>query len=374
MLKSRYLMIGGFLGAGKTTSVVRLGKMIHQRQLSVGLITNDQSIGLVDTRHLRSEGFETEEITGGCFCCKFNSLVQASDKLSSADRPDVFIAEPVGSCTDLQATVSYPLQTMFGDQFVVAPYSVLLDPLRTRRVLKLDSGKTFSAKVLYIFEKQLEEAELLVINKCDRIDRERIDELESALRQRFPEKQILRVSARSGEGFEQWLSLLMETEATMTDSMELDYDEYAEGEALLGWLNLSAEIESSATTDGESIDGNKLVVQLATKIARRLEADQIEIAHLKMTLTPDSGNDLAVGNLVRTDGLFELSHELVEPLDAGELLINLRAEAAPERLRTIVEEDLQTQCRRSSIEFTINHAEAFQPGRPTPTYRMPEPK
>jgi len=125
--KARYIMIGGFLGAGKTTSVVRLAQHLTDQGLKVGLITNDQGSELVDTAMLRSRGFATEEIPGGCFCCRFNSLVDAAHKLTVATRPDVFIAEPVGSCTDLVATVTYPLRRIYGDNFSIAPLSVLVD-------------------------------------------------------------------------------------------------------------------------------------------------------------------------------------------------------------------------------------------------------
>src|SRR5258705_12144940 len=87
--KPRYIMIGGFLGAGKTTSVARLAERLTKQGLRVGLITNDQGTELVDTAMLRSRGFATEEIPGGCFCCRFNSLVEAAQKLSDATRPDV---------------------------------------------------------------------------------------------------------------------------------------------------------------------------------------------------------------------------------------------------------------------------------------------
>src|SRR5688500_20364776 len=115
MAKARYVMIGGFLGAGKTTAVLRLAERMTARGLRVGLITNDQSTGLVDTALLGSHGFDVEEITGGCFCCRFNSLLDAADRLSQETRPDVFVAEPVGSCTDLTAPASYPLRGLYGD-------------------------------------------------------------------------------------------------------------------------------------------------------------------------------------------------------------------------------------------------------------------
>ena len=103
---ARYYMIGGFLGAGKTTAVAALAHhLTTRRNLRVGLITNDQGSELVDTAMLRARGFVTEEIPGGCFCCRFNSLVDAARRLTQGTRPDAFVAEPVGSCTDLMATV-----------------------------------------------------------------------------------------------------------------------------------------------------------------------------------------------------------------------------------------------------------------------------
>jgi G3E family GTPase len=159
-------MVGGFLGAGKTTAVARLAQHLTSRELRVGLITNDQGSELVDTAMLRARGFTTEEIPGGCFCCRFNSLMEAAQRLTVATRPDVFIAEPVGSCTDLVATVTYPLRRIYGDDFSIAPLSVLVDPV-ARRVLGPEEGGKFSSKVLYIYRKQLEEADIVVINKID---------------------------------------------------------------------------------------------------------------------------------------------------------------------------------------------------------------
>ena len=53
-------MIGGFLGAGKTTSVGKLARWLCDRGLRVGLITNDQGSHLVDTTMLLARGFPVE--------------------------------------------------------------------------------------------------------------------------------------------------------------------------------------------------------------------------------------------------------------------------------------------------------------------------
>src|SRR5204863_2141335 len=190
----------------------------------VGLITNDQGRELVDTKMLRSLGFATEEIPGGCFCCRFNSLTEASRKLTDVEKPDVFIAEPVGSCTDLVATVTYPLRRLYGANFSIAPLSVLVDPVRARRVLGLEPGGSFSSKVTYIFEKQLEEADLIVISKRDLLSREAEAELRAALSARFPDAEVFAISARDGSGLEEWFAAIESREQSARRAMEVDYD------------------------------------------------------------------------------------------------------------------------------------------------------
>lgn len=369
MLVPRYLMIGGFLGAGKTTAILELARRLQTRGLRAGLITNDQSTGLVDTAMLGSHGFATEEITGGCFCCKFNSLIEAAERLSEENRPDVFIAEPVGSCTDLRATVSYPLRQMYGDQYAVAPLSVLVDPIRAQFVLGLKSGKNFSPKVVYIYQKQLEEADLVILNKIDLVSTAELDAHEAALLARWPHLQVMRISARTGDGIDAWLARIMDDDMPGGAAMEVDYDEYADGEALLGWLNLTAQL-TAADNDGAEFDGNRLLLDLAAAVQSRLREESAEVAHLKMTLTPSEGRDLAVCNLVRNEATAELSHELAEPLAAGELMLNLRAESDPELLRAVALDCLRQACDSTNLKSLVSSVEAFRPGRPRPTHRL----
>ena len=86
----------------------------------------------------------------------------------------------------------------------------------------------------------------------------------------------------------------------------------------------------------EPFDGNALLRRLADDIQTRLAKAGAEIAHLKMTLSPERGKDLGVLNLVRGDASAESIHRLQDDMDAGELLVNLRAEADPELLREAV--------------------------------------
>lgn len=362
--KARYIMLGGFLGAGKTTAVAALAQQLSARGLRVGLITNDQGSELVDTTMLRAKGFQTEEITGGCFCCRFNTLTDAAKKLTETTRPDVFIAEPVGSCTDLVATVTYPLRRIYGNEFAVAPLSVLVDPIRAERVLGLAEGGKFSDKVTYIYRKQLEEADILVISKCELLDPERLERLKTALSKEYPRAEVLAVSVKTGTGIAGWFERITREEQTTNKTMEVDYEVYAEGEALLGWLNATVQLAGRPAFDSEQI-----LKVLAAGIQNRLAALGGEIAHLKMTLSPDEGlGDVAAINLVRTDFVPELSLRLEEPVTSGQLIINCRAEAAPEDIRDAVQAAV-AELAEVGPAAKLEHLEFFRPGKPQPTHR-----
>src|SRR5919108_5482955 len=165
MTKVRLVMVGGFLGAGKTTTMTRLARFYLGRGQRVGVVTNDQAQDLVDTTSLRAQGFAVEEVAGACFCCRFNDLVSNVGRLEERERPDVLLAEPVGSCTDLVATVVQPLRDLYGARFQVAPYPVLFKPSHGLPILRNEAGSGFSPKATYIFRKQLEEADAVVINR-----------------------------------------------------------------------------------------------------------------------------------------------------------------------------------------------------------------
>jgi G3E family GTPase len=364
MAQTRYIMVGGFLGAGKTTVMLRLGQHLAARGVRVGLVTNDQSSGLADTTLLSASGFPVEEITGGCFCCRFNSLTEAAERLTARVMPDVFLAEPVGSCTDLKATVSYPLRRMYGDNFSVAPFSVLLDPVRAMRVLGLEEGRRFSDKVLYVYGKQLEEADVLVINKIDTVAPARLAALRTALRERWPRAGLFEVSAKTGAGLEPWFAHILASDDESLANLDIDYDEYADGEALLGWLNCTARLS------GRTFDGNAWVARLVEALQRQLHQRDIEIAHLKMTLTPEHDRDLCVVNAVSTEAPPVIPFRLQDVIDEGELIINLRAEGDPEILRREAIGALMAQADSSGLAVMVEHIEHFRPGRPVPTHRV----
>ena len=87
---------------------------------------------------LEASGFATDEITGGCFCCRFSELLRSARRLLG-QRCDLILAEAVGSCTDLAATIMRPLRRDHADRFRLAPLTVLVDATRLATLHEMEA-------------------------------------------------------------------------------------------------------------------------------------------------------------------------------------------------------------------------------------------
>ena len=359
----RFLMIGGFLGAGKTTTIGKLAGHYVSEGKYVALVTNDQAYGLVDTETLRAQGFVVGEVPGACFCCKFNDLIDAVSNISEDEVPDIVIAEPVGSCTDLVATVIEPMREIFGDRFELGPLVVLLKPNHGMRILKESGGRGFSPKAEYIFLKQLEEADAIAINKVDTLSDEEQAELQSLIEARFPGVPTFGLSARSGIGMDQLVEEAGKMPRPRQEMMDMDYVIYAEGEAELGWLNCEVKV-----TCDSKFNLDQLVVRFVEHVGKQLEEANLEVAHLK--IMGQTLHDSAVANLVGSTVAVELSLASEINTSSADLLVNARVAAGPEQLQQIVCQANQELEKEFSVSMAIGNLQSFRPGKPEPTHRV----
>jgi Ni2+-binding GTPase involved in maturation of urease and hydrogenase len=364
MNRIRYAMLGGFLGAGKTTALARLARTYQGQGRRVGLVTNDQAQNLVDTNSLRAQGLIVEEVPGACFCCRFDDLVAKMGLLQESERPDVILAEPVGSCTDLVATVIQPLRDLYGVRFETSPYAVLFKPSHGRKILRGDSDAGFSPKAAYIFRKQLEEADAIVLNRLDELKPEEVEELSDLISRQYPGVPLLRVSAKTGQGFEALTEFLEQNGGFGRRILDIDYDTYAEGEAELGWLNCSMHLSAS-----KAFALDDLLLQLMADLRAALRRRHGEVAHLKVIGLAEA--NFAVANLVSTDAAPELSLPSRAEVDELDLIVNARVAIDPGLLQEEVGRAVQAACQARGAKVEFRQAQSLRPGRPTPTHRYP---
>ena len=341
------VLVGGFLGSGKTTLILAAARQLQQRGLRSAMIWNDQGMDLVDSRYAALSGMHSGEVTGGCFCCRLSQLIDAIGDLR-AYAPDVIFAEPVGSCTDLSATVLRPLLE-YSETYQLSPLTVLVDPIRARAMLEEDANPDMR----FLFNKQVQEADLVCFTKSD-------------LHPDYPEigiPQPRQLSAKSGQGVAAWLNeVLSGAIASGDQELEIDYLEYARAEAALAWLNLRAVFEPKGLLSPAMLLG-----PLLDHLDTALSAEKISIAHLKAIVTSPAGFLKAAicgnGQEPIVEGNLDAS-----PAGRLELLLNLRAVGEPGRVREIVEReihDLDGGLTKSTVD-------CFSPAAPVPERRIPK--
>lgn len=336
-------IVGGFLGAGKTAAIRRLARYFEERGERVVVVTNDQGRRLVDTEVVQGSTAMVCEIGGGCLCCKYPELESTLEAAADSGM-SVALVEAVGSCTDLVATVIAPLAHRQPSRFRLAPLSVLVDPWRVREM----SNGAFTPDVQYLFHKQIEEADVVVLTRADLAP----PDVTEAVREINADAAIVPFSAITGEGMSTWLAA---RPARPAEPLEIEYDRYAAAEASLGWLNGLAVIESAQPFSPASV---------VRKLFSALR--DVAIVHLKVAVV-EPGTGAAA--LVRRGGtVVEDLDKLPAETHVMRLLVNGRVAAPPRELEALVRRGL-TRAAAPAVSSWEQLA-SFEPGRPTPVYRI----
>lgn len=353
---------GGFLGSGKTTAIRQAAKYYIQKRKTIGIITNDQGSRLVDTGYLQNGGAAIEEVTGGCFCCHYHELYDKIKDLQIHQKPDIIFAESVGSCTDLVATVINPLLHFNQGQFdivlsVFADIRVLCDYLGEKK-------SRFHHHINYIYEKQLEEADLIVVNKIDLMDENQLQTAKALITAKFGGKTLCYQSSLSGSGIRQWLSALDNhtSSSRLRPTPEVDYDRYGSGEAALAWLDRAVNIQ---TPNKNAVDAG---ITLINTIYAGIAARNYPLGHLKFLL--DDGHQKIKISFTALQvnepyGEFEYYET-----DRVAILINARVQTKAVLLTKIVDDALEELKFLTGCNIETPHSDTFHPGYPRPSFRM----
>jgi len=358
MKTTQLILVGGFLGAGKTTLLFEATNYLMQKGFRIGLITNDQAPELVDTALLLKTRVKVEEVSGSCFCCNLNGFIHSLKQVQTEAPVDVIIAEPVGSCTDLSATIMQPLKERMNTELRLSPLTVLADPIRLEDIL--DGGTAgLHTSAAYIFRKQLEESDLILISKTDLLKPEKLALLIEKVKLHFPDSEVLAVSAKTGEGIDSWLNLVLNSTKSGQRIVEVDYDKYAEGEAVLGWLN------STILLHGDQINWDNFAQNFLTELSKTIDNRGFGVGHVKIML--ESGKNYLVGNLT---GKFETLNlrGLVGKSNDAQIIINARVNTSPELLEKLVMESLGL-VTGDTVVFKTKASQKLSPGYPIPTFR-----
>lgn len=155
--KTPILVVGGFLGSGKTTLVRRLLAEAQREGVKLAVISNEFGELGIDAALLGAGQGAMVELSGGCVCCSLsNELIATLEMLRTTAHPDRIVIETSGLALPFESQLHLyrpPVRDWVGDEACV----VVVD---AERVHEPDP----------LFAEQVQSADLLILSKCDLVE------------------------------------------------------------------------------------------------------------------------------------------------------------------------------------------------------------
>lgn len=359
MARTRLMVLGGYLGAGKTTLAVNLAKtMKAEMDKNTAIITNDQGDVLVDTEYARDSGFNTREIMGGCFCTNFDNFVANARDLVSTGTPDVIIAEPIGSSTNIMGSVVSPMRSMYPDEFSVAPFFVAVDCVRALDILSEKKERDVDT-VDIIPAHQIRDAEVVVLTKTDLVNKDTVAEIRKRVDALIPGIRIIETSSADLRNIGDIISIILSEEVSTKAPVAETNQGFAFEKAKLGWYSGTYDI-----TPEEDVDMYGVASDMMKGVAA--EYGPKAIVHVKVVLeSPEAACKMSlVQENMQVDGIFG-SRYMRSP---GRLVLNARVISPPKRLEGVMRDIVEKSAERYSFKIERTGEKCFMPKPESPSH------
>ena len=133
---SKYVVIGGFLGAGKTTSMMALADVLKKQGKTPAILVNDPGAkNLVDGKFTEANGYLSLDITGDCICYQTENLVDRLRRFRDAEHADIIFSDIPGCGIGALDHVYHKLDQEYHGEFSLCPFVAIVDPARLRVVM-----------------------------------------------------------------------------------------------------------------------------------------------------------------------------------------------------------------------------------------------
>ena len=355
------IFVGGFLGAGKTTLLWEAARRLTDRGRRVGLITNDQAPDLVDTALLAGRGLAVREVAGSCFCCNFPGLAR---RRRHTGRRRAGRHPPGRAGGQLHRPLGHHPPAAEGPVPARFRPGAAVGPGRPRRLTGVLAGTTsLHPSAAYIVRKQVEEADIVVLNKMDLLAPAAAAELDRLVAANFPGLRGppplgphgpgRRRVARRGPG--------PRPRGPAHRGRGLRHLRRGRGRAGL------AERQHPPPVGRR---GGRLAAVLHGRCSRTCERTFLErradVGHVKLFLAAGQGS--LVGNLTQSSGAVAVRGQIAGAPTEAQLVFNARVAISPQDLERTVRGALAEVCG-TAVRAEVLHLQSLQPGRPNPTHR-----
>lgn len=180
-------VIGGFLGSGKTSLMMKLATHFIDKGERVALLVNESGEVGVDGATLKAQGYDAIELPSGCICCTLaGDLIHSLTNIKNDIDPDVLMIEPTG------LALPHKVKDMIRSACVDEEFTKIIGIADIQRFDDLIKKKED------FFTRQMHAAEFVMINKADLAKPGQIESATQWLNNAFPGKPVLPVSVKEG--------------------------------------------------------------------------------------------------------------------------------------------------------------------------------
>lgn len=356
----RLHMVNGFLGSGKTTAIIAATRHYMLQGKKAGIVTNDKGRYQVDTAFFQTAHIPTAQVAGGCFRCSFDEFKEQIISLFQAAQPDILFAESVGSCVDLVNTVFPPLQSLPEIQIEASTFTVFTDIRLFKRWLYKEP-LPFSDSIIYTYGKQIDETQLLVLNKMDLLPLAVCNSVLEEANRQFPEKRIILQNSQTNDEELPWVQCLNNDDRISTlPDFQVDYKQYMDSEKEMAWYEQILHLHP-----GETANTHRCAVAMIDQITRALQSQMIPVAHLKFLISDSretcklsfTAMDLLPG------GLKEEWQVKVPKNLAGttKIIINARVEMKSYLFKELVKQAIHSASSAEGVEIVTLDGSIYHP-------------
>ena len=359
-MKTRYVVTSGFLGAGKTTSMIAFAQNINERGFGTsGILVDDLGANnIVDANTTEASGVITLDISGDCICYQHENLVDKLHQLETMGANVIFSDIP-GLGIGALDNVYLQLNEREPGEFDLMPFLCLIDPERIRMVMPEQADLNLPDELKFLLNAQMAEADLIVLNKIDTISAEKKDEIIAFVKDRYPYTPILAMSALTGEGVDAVVDHLLNNKANAVHR-DIGYgsEAFMAAESLLCWYNRRSFFEQK---DGKNLDFNQVITDLFEEIRAGLKKAGGNVPHLKMFASDgaEQNADVFKASLIGIDYDIEYSSRLKSEYTALSLIINARAAADADVMADIVEDAVDKIADKYDLKVRTYFVESF---------------
>ena len=208
MAKTKYMVTSGFLGAGKTTSMLAFARSINARWGKAAILANDLGASnIVDADFTATSDVLTTSIAGNCICYQHENLVDKLRQLVAGGATVIFSDIP-GCGIGALDHVYLQLAEREGEEFELMPFTCIVDPERLRMLMEGEGDLNLPAEMRFLLDAQMAEANLIVLNKVDLLSSAEVEKRLALIRTLHPDTPVMTMSARTGEGVDAWCDWL----------------------------------------------------------------------------------------------------------------------------------------------------------------------